>query len=127
MLNNRTQAPSCSKEMPSLSTLEDLWLKEKSMNVLKEGITIVDCNQPDFPIIYANEGFVRTAENSSSQGSWIDVLLERDFWSSEGLLGGNIHMTAEGALDFFSLSEEPNGWNAIARRALRWATATTLD
>ena len=35
--------------MPSLSTLEDLWLKEKSTNVLKEEITIADCNQPDFP------------------------------------------------------------------------------
>ena len=67
MLNNRTQAPSCSKEMPSLSTLEDLWLKEKSMNVLKEGITIVDCNQPDFPIIYANEGFVRMTGYSESE------------------------------------------------------------
>jgi len=57
----------CPKEMPSLSTLEDLWLKEKSMNVLKEGITIVDCNQPDFPIIYANEGFVRMTGYSESE------------------------------------------------------------
>ncbi|QDZ17942.1 signal transduction histidine kinase [Chloropicon primus] len=65
MLSNRRE--SCSKEMPSLSTLEDLWLKEKSMNVLKEGITIVDCNQTDFPIIYANEGFVRMTGYSESE------------------------------------------------------------
>lgn len=57
----------CPKEMPSLSTLEDLWLKEKSMDVLKEGITIVDCNQPDFPIIYANQGFVRMTGYSESE------------------------------------------------------------
>ena len=57
----------CPEEMPSMSTLEDLWLKEKSMNVLKEGITIVDCNQPDFPIIYANEGFVRMTGYSESE------------------------------------------------------------
>ena len=49
MMNDRTQAPSCSKEMPSLSTFGDLWLKEKSMNVLKEEITIADGNQPNFP------------------------------------------------------------------------------
>lgn len=64
-LHNRREL--CPKEMPSLSTLEDLWLKEKSMNVLKEGITIVDCDQPDFPIIYANEGFVRMTGYSESE------------------------------------------------------------
>lgn len=65
MIYNRRE--NSTKEMPSMSTLEDLWLKEKSMNVLSEGITIVDCNQPDFPIIYANEGFVRMTGYSESE------------------------------------------------------------
>ena len=53
--------------MPSLSILGDLWLKEKSTNVLKGEITVADCNQPGFPITYANEGFVRMTGNSESE------------------------------------------------------------
>lgn len=34
-------------------------LKEKAMDVLKEGITISDFLQPEQPLIYANEGFCR--------------------------------------------------------------------
>ena len=67
MMNDRTQAPSCSKEMPSLSILGDLWLKEKSTNVLKGEITVADCNQPGFPIIYADEGFIRMTGYSESE------------------------------------------------------------
>ena len=55
------------KRFPSYTSLQDLWLKERSMNVLKEGITIVDCSLPDFPIIYANEGFTRMTGYSESE------------------------------------------------------------
>jgi len=56
--SKETASGNSMRKSPSLSTLQDLFLKEKSMNVLKEGVTIVDCNLPDSPIIYANEGFV---------------------------------------------------------------------
>ena len=39
--------------------IAQLIVKEKAMNVLREGITIADCASPDMPLIYANDGFAR--------------------------------------------------------------------
>ena len=39
--------------------IAQLIVKEKAMNVLREGITIADCACPDMPLIYANDGFAR--------------------------------------------------------------------
>jgi PAS domain S-box-containing protein len=41
------------------ATLELLYLKEKAMDAVKEGITIADARLPDMPLIYINEGFSR--------------------------------------------------------------------
>lgn len=41
------------------ATLELLYLKERAMDAVKEGITIAEANQPDMPLIYVNEGFAR--------------------------------------------------------------------
>ncbi len=43
----------------SRQQLELLYLKERAMDAVKEGITIADCSQPDMPLIYINEGFTR--------------------------------------------------------------------
>ena len=43
----------------SRTAYELLQLKDRAMDSIKEGITIADCSQPDMPLIYANQGFVR--------------------------------------------------------------------
>lgn len=39
------------------SDLELLYLKERAMDAIQEGITIADASSPDMPLIYINEGF----------------------------------------------------------------------
>ncbi len=39
------------------SDLELLYLKERAMDAIQEGITIADASLPDMPLIYINEGF----------------------------------------------------------------------
>lgn len=34
-----------------------MWLKERAMNMLSEGITIADMRLPDNPLIFANQAF----------------------------------------------------------------------
>ncbi len=41
------------------ATLEMLYLKERAMDAVKEGITIADAQAPDMPLVYVNQGFAR--------------------------------------------------------------------
>lgn len=43
----------------SRATLEMLYLKERAMDAVKEGITIADAQAPDMPLVYVNQGFAR--------------------------------------------------------------------
>lgn len=51
--------PTVEDDMISIkrSDLELLYLKERAMDAIQEGITIADASLPDMPLIYINEGF----------------------------------------------------------------------
>ena len=57
------------KVLISRSEFELLRLKEKAINVVKEGITIADAAHPDMPLIFINDGFCRMTGYSK-----VDVL-----------------------------------------------------
>ena len=44
---------------PGTSTLDQLALKDRALDVAAEGVTIADARLPDRPLIYVNEGFER--------------------------------------------------------------------
>lgn len=58
---SKEQADSCDEDVVCIprKTLDLLHLKERAMDVVKEGITIADATSPDMPLIYINEGFAR--------------------------------------------------------------------
>lgn len=59
LIPDPTSASEPDMVLVSRATLEMLYLKERAMDAVKEGITIADAQAPDMPLVYVNEGFSR--------------------------------------------------------------------